>query len=86
VIKLHLNPGEITNPPVVRTISCPSSMTFMALHQAIQTAFDWATTHSFDSAVKDPDFDHAAGGGEPPDGYDQTIDEHGRQAHRYHGE
>jgi hypothetical protein len=66
VIKLHLNPGEVTNPPVVRTISCPSSVTFMALHQAIQTAFDWATTHSFDFAVKEPDFDHAAGGGGTP--------------------
>jgi hypothetical protein len=65
VIKFHLNPGEITNPPVVRTISCPSSVTFMSLHQAIQTAFDWATTHSFDFAVKDPDFDHASGGGNP---------------------
>lgn len=45
VIKFHLAPGDIVDPPVVRTISFPSSVTFMALHEAIQTAFNWATTH-----------------------------------------
>lgn len=56
IIKFHLAPKDITNPPVTRTLSCPALAGFYALHLALQTAFGWATTHSFDFAVMDPDF------------------------------
>jgi hypothetical protein len=38
---------------VERTLSCPAGAPFYALHLALQTAFGWATIHSFDFAVKD---------------------------------
>ncbi len=56
VIKYHLAPKDIKNPAVVRTLSCTPYATFYMLHMALQTAFEWSTTHSFDFAVKDPDF------------------------------
>lgn len=33
---------------------CPDSATFEQLHQAIQIAFDWAGTHSYDFVARDP--------------------------------
>ncbi|KAH6982378.1 mynd domain-containing protein, partial [Ilyonectria destructans] len=56
IVKFHLAPGQITNPPVTRTLSCPAHAVFYVLHLALQTAFGWATTHSFDFAVVDPDY------------------------------
>ncbi|KAM4067326.1 plasmid pRiA4b ORF-3-like protein [Hirsutella rhossiliensis] len=56
IIKFHLGPEHITNPPVTRTLSCPAHVSFYGLHLALQTAFGWATTHSFDFAVLDPDY------------------------------
>lgn len=56
VIKFHLCPGRITDPPVVRTLSCPADAPFYALHLSLQKAFGWEATHSFDFAVKDPDY------------------------------
>ncbi|KAJ6445898.1 major facilitator superfamily transporter [Purpureocillium lavendulum] len=56
IIKFHLAPEDITNPPVTRTLSCPARAPFYMLHLALQTAFGWATTHSFDFAVLDPDY------------------------------
>lgn len=56
IIKFHLSPGHITNPPVTRTLSCPAHAVFYMLHLALQTAFGWATTHSFDIAVLDPNY------------------------------
>ncbi|KAM4063184.1 plasmid pRiA4b ORF-3-like protein [Hirsutella rhossiliensis] len=56
IIKFHLAPERITNPPVTRTLSCPAHTVFYVLHLALQTAFGWATTHSFDFAVVDPDY------------------------------
>lgn len=47
-------PGRITDPAVVRTLSCPADAPFYALRLALQTAFGWSTTHSFDFAVTDP--------------------------------
>ena len=41
---------------MVRTLSCPAEVPFYALHAALQIAFGWAGTHSFDFAVKDPDY------------------------------
>ncbi|KAK3316950.1 hypothetical protein B0H66DRAFT_605220 [Apodospora peruviana] len=42
-IKFHLGKGYITNPEV-------------ELHKAPQTAFGWLSDHSFDFAVKEPDY------------------------------
>ncbi|KAI2616514.1 MM3350-like domain-containing protein [Hypoxylon sp. NC1633] len=56
IIKFHLMPDKITNPPVFRTISCPANALFYHLHMALQVAFGWATTHSFDFAIANPDF------------------------------
>ncbi|KAF5120876.1 hypothetical protein E5D57_013212 [Metarhizium anisopliae] len=56
IIKFHLAPEDISEPPVTRTLSCPAHAAFYMLHMALQTAFGWATTHSFDFAVKDPEF------------------------------
>ncbi|KAL3960308.1 hypothetical protein ACCO45_005425 [Purpureocillium lilacinum] len=54
IVKFHLSPDDIASPPVTRTLSCPSHAVFYMLHMALQTAFGWATTHSFDFAVVDP--------------------------------
>lgn len=54
IIKFHLAPEHIRDPPVVRTLSCPADAPFYALHMALQTAFGWGWTHSFDFAVADP--------------------------------
>lgn len=56
ILKFQLHPGKIVNPPVERTLSCPAHFSFYDLHQALQTAFGWATTHSFDFAVLDPEY------------------------------
>ena len=48
--------ATITDPPVERTLSCPSTATFSQLHQALQTAFGWATTHTYDFAILDPEY------------------------------
>ncbi|KAK5657591.1 hypothetical protein OQA88_3166 [Cercophora sp. LCS_1] len=56
IIEFQLHPDQITDPPVVRTLSCPSHRTFYALHLALQTAFKWAATHSFDFTVANPDY------------------------------
>ncbi|KAK4245957.1 plasmid p 4b orf-3 family protein [Corynascus novoguineensis] len=56
IIKFQLCPEDIADPPVERTLSCPADAPFYLLHLALQTAFGWATTHSFDFAVRDPDY------------------------------
>jgi hypothetical protein len=40
-IKFYLCPDEITDPLVIRTLSCPATATFDELHQALQVAFQW---------------------------------------------
>ncbi|KAI1260344.1 MM3350-like domain-containing protein [Xylariaceae sp. FL1019] len=56
IVHLEVFPGEIKNPAVTRVLSCPSDATFYQLHLAIQTAFNWASTHSFDFGVVNPDY------------------------------
>ncbi|KAI1375618.1 hypothetical protein F4677DRAFT_421886 [Hypoxylon crocopeplum] len=56
IIKFHVAPDIITNPPVVRTLSCPADALFSHLDMALQVAFGWASTHSFHFAVSNPDF------------------------------
>jgi len=60
VVEFQLAPEHINNPPVARTLSCPAVTVFYHLHMALQVAFGWATTHSFDFAVQDPDYVPAA--------------------------
>ncbi|MCJ1376774.1 hypothetical protein MMC20_008019 [Loxospora ochrophaea] len=55
VLEIHLNPDEIKDPPITRTISCPSLAVFHELHQAIQIAFGWANDHRYDFKTFDPD-------------------------------
>lgn len=57
LIKVQLMPGDIENPAISRTLSCPAVATFEQLHRALQIAFGWATTHTYDFTVKDPDYD-----------------------------
>ncbi|KAL1643523.1 hypothetical protein SLS58_004883 [Diplodia intermedia] len=53
IIEAWMCPGEITNPAVKRTLSCPSTATFLELHYALQLAFGWTDTHDWDFCVKD---------------------------------
>lgn len=54
LIRVQLEPKEIIEQPIIRTISCPANATFHQLHQALQIAFGWATTHTYDFKIKDP--------------------------------
>lgn len=56
IIKFHVCPRDVTDPPVTRTLSCPADALFYHLHMALQVAFQWSTTHSFDFAVANPDY------------------------------
>lgn len=69
IIKFQLSPEHIKDPPVTRTLSCPADALFYHLHMALQVAFGWSTTHSFDFAVANPDYvsPFAGGGGGGPD-------------------
>lgn len=54
LLKVTIRPDDITDPQVYRTISCPSNSTFESFHEALQIAFNWASTHTFDFKVRDP--------------------------------
>jgi hypothetical protein len=54
IIKFRLCPGVITDPPVIRTLSCPATATLVQLHQALQIAFQWAGIHCYDFTVDNP--------------------------------
>lgn len=53
ILKFHLYPDRISNPPIWRTISCPADATFEDLHEALQIAFGYASTHTYDFRIKD---------------------------------
>ncbi|ROW04441.1 hypothetical protein VMCG_05090 [Cytospora schulzeri] len=72
IIKCHLHPDHINNPAVIRTLSCPADGDFYTMHLALQLAFGWATTHSFDFAVLNPSYS-------PPTDVMQMVDRLGRQ-------
>ena len=59
VLKIHLEPNEIVDPPIHRTLSCPSTATFADLHHALQIAFGWADTHTYDFKIKDQNIEAA---------------------------
>lgn len=63
-MKFHLCPNTITSPSVTRTLSVPATTTFHTLHRALQIAFGWANTHSYDFAVRDPEYE------QPPEDMD----------------
>jgi hypothetical protein len=52
-LEVKLAPGCIVDPPVTRTLSCPAAASFLDLHKALQVAFGWASTHTFDFKIKD---------------------------------
>ncbi|KAL6718631.1 hypothetical protein ACLMJK_002865 [Lecanora helva] len=54
LLKVQLCPDRIKDPQVFRTLSCPADTTFAQLHRALQVAFSWADTHTYDFMVKDP--------------------------------
>lgn len=54
ILEVKLCPGRIVDPPVTRTLSCPAAVTFAELHEALQVAFGWSSTHTFDFKIKDP--------------------------------
>lgn len=54
ILKIDLAPEDITDPSISRTLSCPAGATFDALHWALQVAFGWASTHTYDFKIKDP--------------------------------
>ena len=54
ILRVDLLPRFITNPRITRTLSCPATATFAALHRALLVSFGWANTHLYDFDV----FDH----------------------------
>ncbi|KAB5547117.1 MM3350-like domain-containing protein [Coniochaeta sp. 2T2.1] len=54
IIKFHLCPGVIVDPPVIRTLSCPVMATMGQLHKALQIAFNWSDIHCYDFDGDDP--------------------------------
>ena len=57
ILNVRLRPDDIVDPIIIRTLSCPAGATFKQLHQALQIAFGWATTHTYDFKVKDPAYE-----------------------------
>jgi len=53
ILRFHLCPDKINNPPIWRTLSCPADATFQDLHEALQIAFGYASTHTYDFRIKD---------------------------------
>jgi Plasmid pRiA4b ORF-3-like protein len=51
ILRVDLHPEAITNPRITRTLSCPATATFAALHQALLVAFGWSNTHLYDFDV-----------------------------------
>ena len=54
ILKVHLAPDDITDPQIIRTISCPATATFEKFYRALQITFGWSSTHTYDFKVKDP--------------------------------
>lgn len=52
LLRVELCPGDIVDPPIMRTLSCPAKATFDELHQALQVAFGWASTHCYDFKIQ----------------------------------
>jgi hypothetical protein len=55
ILKVDLARNEINDPGIYRTLSCPANKTFEDLHWALQVALGWASTHTYDFKIRDPD-------------------------------
>ncbi|KAL2007109.1 hypothetical protein VTN00DRAFT_8547 [Thermoascus crustaceus] len=55
ILKVNLHPRFITDPRISRTLSCPATSTFAALHRALQVAFGWAGAHLYQFEVFNDD-------------------------------
>lgn len=53
-MKVHLSPNDITGPLIISTFSCLAIATFEKFNRTLKPAFGWASTHSYDFKVKDP--------------------------------
>lgn len=71
LLKFQIIPEEINDPPVWRTLSVPATVSFAKLHRALQIAFDWASTHSYEFGVRDPTYDPDA---QSPDDGGSLVD------------
>lgn len=60
VLRFDLWPETIVNPPIWRTLSCPADATFDDLHEALQIAFGYASTHTYECCVKDVEAERQA--------------------------
>ncbi|KXS99254.1 hypothetical protein AC578_6181 [Pseudocercospora eumusae] len=64
LLKFHIYPETLLNPPVWRILSIPLTTNFADLHRALQIAFGWKSVHSYEFGVHDPDYEPIAGGDE----------------------
>ncbi|THY34187.1 hypothetical protein D6D00_00347 [Aureobasidium pullulans] len=51
---LKITIPDSRDPQIYRTLVCPDGATFEQLHYAIQIAFGWAASHSYDFVARDP--------------------------------
>ena len=51
LLKIDLEPGNITSPRISRTLSMPATSTFNELHHAIQAAFEWDDSHTWEFTI-----------------------------------
>ena len=54
LLKVHLCPDRISDPPIFRTLSCTVNAPFEDFHDALQISFGWPSTHTYDFEIKDP--------------------------------
>ena len=73
LLRVHLCPDDITDPQTFRTLSCPADATFADLHEALQIAFGWSSTHTYDFKIKDPVAEAAHAAEEANITQDQSI-------------
>ncbi|KAL2003454.1 hypothetical protein VTN02DRAFT_3765 [Thermoascus thermophilus] len=55
ILRVDLLPRFIRDPRISRTLSCPATASFAALHRALQVAFGWAGAHLYQFEVFDGD-------------------------------
>ena len=56
IIKVSLGLfGEVRDPPIERTLSCPAHATFGRFHRALKLAFGWTGQSNYDFRVVDED-------------------------------
>ncbi|MCJ1468520.1 hypothetical protein MMC07_007149 [Pseudocyphellaria aurata] len=53
LLRVQLAPGDIEDPIIFRTLSCPAKASFEEFHDALQIAFGWASAHLYDFKIGD---------------------------------